>query len=315
MNELNDTKLSRPLDKSNLSNDNATLRNLLGVLNNPAITGAEIPEDLKESVKSFPSAQTPTKPEPPPPATPAVAVSPAATPVPPTVAPSQRLLLTGRGLSEVAKAIGAQEFAISAPIIALARHFFPNLDGKTAGAENFLSTIKAFGSAEFSANYPASPARATFVVMVRTLGRQKLLPMSDVINWDRFGFDEGFWIDSALAQAVANGSARSVITGIASEYEYKFFVANGFQHWHVTARTGIKSGSGGPAADKLNTTLDNDVTKKISQQREGKKLRVIWNDTTNPISNRLWLLSEFVTACGGSIPSALSETNLDISFE
>jgi hypothetical protein len=324
MNELESPKLSRPLDKANLSNDNATLRNLIGVLNNPAITGAEVPESEKANFRPFPSAQTPTSPEQqtqtqtpasasPTAAAPAVSVSPVAAPVPPPTAPSNRLFFTGRGVSEVVKAIGAYEFAINAPIIALARHFFPGLGASTAGAETFLSTLKAFGNGEFSTIHPATPGRATFIVMVRTLGKQGLLPGGDLIDWTKFGLDEGFWIDTALRQA-EQYSDRAVITGISSEMEHQYFTAKGFQHWHITARPGHKAGSGGAAADKLNTAIDNNLTKQISQQREGRKLRAVWNDTANPISNRLWSVADFVTACGGSnVAAPAAETT--ISFE
>lgn len=308
MNELTETKLSRPLDRANLSNDNATLRNLLGVLNNPAITGAIVPDEEKANMKSFPSAQTATLPEPAPAAPAATTTAPVAPPTP----PGARLFFTGRGVGEVVKAIGATEVAVNAPIIALARYFFPGLDGKTPGAEALLSTLKAYGNGEFSSAYPVSPARATFIIMVRTLGKQGLLPEIASDHWAKFGAEEGFWISAATLKA-DQIEGRVVITGISSEMEYLYLTHNNYQHWHVTARPGHKVGTN-PGSEKLNTSMDNDVTKKVSAQREGKKLRVIWNDTANSISNRLWSVADFVIACGGLTPE-LESPETAISFE
>ena len=43
MDELTPTTLARPMDRAAMSNDMGILKNLLGLLNNPLLTGAEPP--------------------------------------------------------------------------------------------------------------------------------------------------------------------------------------------------------------------------------------------------------------------------------
>ena len=43
MDELTPTTLARPMDRAAMSNDMGILKNLLGLLNNPQVTGAEPP--------------------------------------------------------------------------------------------------------------------------------------------------------------------------------------------------------------------------------------------------------------------------------
>jgi hypothetical protein len=318
--------LTRPLDKSALSNDSATLRALTGMLNNPAITGAVVPkgETTALPTNALPPGSTPEHPDVPLPgaATPFPSAQTAGITLPPPQAPATtfaqtkvgpRLLFTGRGLSDTVRAIGAIEYNISAPVLRLAQKFFNDSifvedEGIKAnpGAVSFLATIRAWGSGELSAAFPITPARAIFVQMIRSLAAiPDALPAGP--NWKRFGADEGFWIDACVTAAKASGGSRAVITGISNKYEFDYIRAQGFSHWHIMARPGI-----GGNVDALSGSFDNDVTKQVSVSRNGAKLRCIWKDTTPPISGRLWGVNEFVSAAAlSSIVESVSNVSLE----
>jgi hypothetical protein len=310
MNELKETKLARPLDKSVLSNDSATLRALTGMLNNPAITGAVVEKEERYDAPAGKGGAT----IPPSGVGPAETISaattfPAAAPLAPPapVAPPKignRLLFTGRSVTGLAAGIGAKLFIIGAPAAELAQMFFGSTWRVVApGAENFLATIKAWGSAEVSEKFPLTPARATFITMIRSMANSKLMP--EGINWGTFGSNEGFWIDVAVASAAeAASNSRVILSGISSKIEFDYFRAKGFQHWHIMGKPGA------PAINELATALDNDVTKQISVTRSGAKLRCIWAENAPAPSERFWRLNEFVSAAGGAKPPEPIEANL-----
>lgn len=332
-----DSKPLRPLDKAAMSNDSATLRALTGMLNNPEITGAVVPKEERYDGPGGKNGET-IPPIPLPPSSDPATVSPpvapvAALPFPSAQNPGPRpdastvlhaqtsptpakalavgakLLLTGRGVSDIAKAIGASEYNIMAPVLELAKKFFPAIyslgSSSTApGSENFLATLKAWGSGEVTTNYPLTPARAVFVQMIRSFASMKnVLPAG--VAWEKFGDDEGFWIDSCVRAALADFDApRVVVTGVTSKHEFEYVRTQGFQHWHSTARPGV-----GGHVDALSGSLDNDVTKVVSMQRNGPKLRCVWKDTTPPLSNRLWSMAEFANAA--ATPAEVPTTSFE----
>lgn len=308
---LSEQKVTR-LDKNVLQNDAAVLRNLVGFLNNPSITGAEVvpPSAVTEGPKgetiiadAMPDHPTNDLPRP-------TTATPAPLPVAATpieLPPSQiglRLFFTGRESSKVVETIGATEFSISGDVMRLAQFFFGNAVFSDApinqnpGTQNFLETIKAWGSGEISATYPITPARATFVTMIRSMS--EVLPAG--ITWARFGKDEGFWIDAAVnaarAFSEANPSARVVVTGVASMSEFKYFQALGFRHWHC-----MVAAIPGAIENKLLTGLNNSVTKQISESRSGNRLHCIWIGPAMPSTNRIWTLQAFKSACSTVVGS------------
>lgn len=300
-NSLN-SKPARPLDKSNMSNDAATLRALTGMLNNPAITGAVVPKEEKydgpasENGQTLAVAQTPSETAPPGALLAAQTETPPASAIQPLPKVSLRLLMTGRNVGNVIQAIGAQEFSLDGPVLGLAKAFFGPEAATLPGGEAFLATLRAWGAGVVSTAYPLTPARAVFKTMIHSLAapaNQTLLPKG--IDWTKFGKDEGFWIDAVIRGAKAfsdaNPTARIVFTGITGMTEFRYFQTLGASHWHVMARPGIG------AAGQLSSNLDNDVTKQVSVKRQGPRLRCVWNDTTPPISDRIWRLSDFAAAC------------------
>lgn len=303
---LSEQKVNR-LDKNVLQNDAAVLRNLVGFLNNPEVTGAAVPKENAAPIpEGGPKGETiiadampdhPTN-DLPRPVTPTTPLPVAATPI--ELPPSQiglRLFFTGRESSKVVETIGATEFSISGDVMRLAQFFFGNAVFSDApinqnpGTQNFLETIKAWGSGEISATYPITPARATFVTMIRSMS--EVLPAG--ITWARFGKDEGFWIDAAVnaakAFSEANPHSRVVVTGVSSMSEFKYFQALGFRHWHI-----MTASIPGAVENKLLTGLNNSVTTQISQTRQGNRLHCVWVGPAMPSTNRLWPLKAFVDA-------------------
>lgn len=312
MEELAPTTLAKPLDKNLMSNDSAMLRSLTGMLNDPNITGAELPASERKPVNTAPippggldpratpaaidslniPTPTPQAAQPTPQASPANPTAAASTP--PVPLPN-RLVFTGRGVREAAAALGAKYYTVNGPVLALANYFYPGISKDTAGAETFLAAVKAWGANEISKEYPVTPARAMFVTMVRAIA--PALPAG--ISWANFGANEGFWIDACVASATLEPEdTRVVVSGLTTDIELKFFSTQGFQHWHLMARPGHKVTI--DSQNKLNSSLDNSVTTQVSQQRTGGKLRAIWNDNVSPISNRLWTLPEFLARAGVS---------------
>lgn len=303
-------KLARPLDPANLSNDAATLRTLAGQLNAGTRGMEDVPVDpTKYSgptgaanttliIDSIPhESNSPEAKEavlPPPDYNPHTTEFPLAAPpaqaTTSTVLKSNRLrfVFTGRNLSEIIKLIGATEFALDSCARKLAALFFPAAKQDSPGFQDFVETIYAWGTGEVTTEYPASPERAVFQMMVRSVA--KGLPAG--INWAGFGANAGFWTDSVVASAKEfaekNPTHRIVFTGLPDLIALRYFQGLDCTHWHITGRPGT-------VVDTLSGSLDQDVIKTLSSARSGPRLRCVWGENS-PAMPRLWALSEFVNS-------------------
>jgi hypothetical protein len=293
--------LTRPLDRSALSNDNATLRALTGMLNNPALTGAEAPPpEEKFSAPAAPSGATLVVDSTPTPdvlqaaqAMQAIAAAPQPTgttaPVPKTR--NTLIMLTGRNTDRVTAATGNVVFNIYAPVETLARSLLSSFDAAHPGADTFLANIRAWGAGEVSDDFPITAERIIFVKMIRSIAAT----LGSSLDWGNFGSDAGFWVDACHRAALSfhdeSPGTPVFITGIADKYEFDYFRAHGFTHWHVTGRP-----APGLSEDKFSTSLDNDVVRQVSNNRNGPKLRAIWCESVPCNSNRLWTIPEFVAS-------------------
>ena len=110
MDELTPTTLARPMDRAAMSNDMGILKNLLGLLNNPLLTGAE-----------------------PPPSGPVADPQPQAKQEPMTINKinTRRIFLTGAarvGKSWLAQQIAGRTFELADPIQGLASQIFGKSD-------------------------------------------------------------------------------------------------------------------------------------------------------------------------------------------
>lgn len=258
--ELFNEKPVRPLDKNALGNDVAMLRNLLGTLNNPAITGAEVPPEEEQ-----------------PPVTPPLAApspSPSLAPTPPAIL---RVVFTGQsgvGKDYVANAAGLPVVHVDTAIRVMVRHIFQ--DASDSEIQSLVDTFRAWGNGVVSPQYPLTPARWLIArVMAESWGKS------------------GYWLRDAI-----DGPQRAAVTDITTGDDFKTLSDAGFVHFHVMCSAStLQSRPRRQGADnRMATHLDNQVVKRISAQKVGDRLRVIWNDpvTPPPAPARFWTLEQFI---------------------
>jgi hypothetical protein len=313
MDELTNPKLKRPMDKLNLGGDVAALDGLLSMINNPAITGAVVPPGVNTKV-NVPSgrpdplgAETPISP-----ASNEIQSSNTSTAHVPRF--TSRLFFTGRvavGKDFTALADGLTIYGFADPLYYLASHFFGVKVDSTIGKDGpgmraFLQTLGQWGRNMVNEKYPYTPTRACFITMIRSLAAAGVISGFEV-DWSSFGQNENIWLDACLRR-VANSSdgTRIGITNVRFSNEFARLQSEGFQHIHVTCSPACwrerlvtkKLTPDSPqvkdVSEQLAMSIDADLTKKISAQPTGSKLRVVWNDTAKSPSGRLYTLNEWL---------------------
>jgi hypothetical protein len=311
----------RPLDKSQLGQDVAALRGLVAFMNNPEITGAVVPPEEKVAInKTFQQpldrrgASIPIDPIP----SSIDRVTPTASNILPeqTINPAslgRKIFFTGRigvGKDYNSAAIGARVIGFADPLYQLVEYLtgqkVTSTDGKQIpGVRKFLQMIGQWGRNEINEQYPLTPERAMFSMMVRSLANQNIT-FGEGVDWGNFGYTPDLWVEGLLKRAeVIEG--RIAVTNCRYNNEYRKLLANDFQHWHCVcspatwttrlASLGLSVSSPEikDMSEKLAQGLDSDLTKKISTQRHGPKLQVIWSDDKAPSpSNRFYTTQEFL---------------------
>jgi hypothetical protein len=300
MNDLLKSELKRPMDPSVRGNDVAALRNLVGFMNDPAISGAKLPPP-EEQEQAAPAAVV-AMPTPP----------PFTAPVNPV---SRRVFFTGRlgvGKDYVAEQIGAPTFGFADPLYYLATYFFgvevtSTKNKDLPGMRAFLQQIGQWGRADVDEQYPYTPARAAFCLMVRLIHENFDKRLE--VDWKQFGLDPLIWVTSMLSRCneylAENPTSRVATTNVRFSHEYKA-LSETWEGWHVmcspeTWAKRLASKKIQPNAPVLSDKsehmaihLDEQVRKQISMDRTGRTLRVIWNDPdVAPPSPRLLTLSQF----------------------
>ncbi len=323
MDELtNKTGLKRPMSREAMGNDSATLRNLVGMLNDPRLTGAVIPEEEKEKAPKKPvpeqaieaavaakaALQQPhpaTLPAPLPaaPPSPAIIPTPAPTPSPLPVpqVTSRLLFFTGNakvGKSWLAAQIGATILEFDDPILAMAINSFGTLPAERGPLLNhFFTEVRTWGEGTISANFSLTATRAMFIQSIRESGKMgdKLFQVPVA----QFG-TPGFWLRSLIARA-KQVEGRVIVTDVHAPEQYTGLMKAGFAVYHVTCNNLTRSSRGGSAlTSAVADSIDRDVTKKISESPSGKKLRCVWNDDKYPApSPRLMTVAEFLESITG----------------
>lgn len=302
MDELSNPKLQRPLDKSNLGTEVAALNSLVGFLN----TGAVVPPEAKEEIAAaFHKTPSPVQEQ-------GAPIAPPAARPPNPVAPlGRRIFFTGRmcsGKDFVANQIGADIFGFADPIYSLAEYLLnikvtANENKDAPGVRKFLQQVGQWGRNEISEQYPHTAERAMFCMMVRSLANQNCLGPG--VDWGIFGLTADLWIDGLLKRADAVNSNRIVVTNCRFPNEYRRLSEANFEHWHIVCspqswlsrlaekKLDAKSPEVSDMSEKLAADLNADLLKKMSAQKVGNKMRVVWSDTTPPPSNRVYSLDEF----------------------
>lgn len=236
------------------------------------------------------------------------------TPAAPLATSGRKIFFTGRmyaGKDYLATQAQRQVFGLADPMYGLANHFFGVSAGIAVSAANkdqpgmreFLQKVGQWGRGTRSAQYPLTTERAVFITMILSLDAAGILPHD--VDWKSFGDNEDIWLDSCVNRIRVEPNAA--VTNVRFENEFKRFKAEGFQHWHVmcsgptwTARLGVRGlQPGSPevndVSEQLAISLDTQVTKKVSQQRVGPKLHVVWSDAAVPApSARFYTVAEFL---------------------
>lgn len=326
--------LKRPLDMQAMGGDVASLNSLLKLMNDPRITGAEVPKGADVlAVASDKTGATLIKDSIPASGVPesshrrSVAIPPLASPAP--VAPKPRPVnlskifytgLIGVGKDYIAEQTGAAIFGFADPIYHLAEYFFGiTVNSKTGkdipGVRAFLQMAGQWGRAEVTEQYPLTPARACFISMIRSLGEAGRFDAKYAIDWSQFGRDTHLWVNGVnkrvTAYLDANPEARVAATNVRFQLEYKTLTDLGWTHFHVmcsadTRAKRVKVTSDKDTSEALAAHLNNDVTRKISAQPNGAKLRVIWNDSASPPSPRLYTVPQYLQELAiMSVPDAV----------
>lgn len=315
MNELHDTKLKRPMDKSVMGGDVAALNALLGIINDPNITGAQVPRGVNVKATTDVISQDKSGATLPPSSLPVTAPAPITPPpsIPATVAPRnpQKIFYTGlmgAGKDYVAEQTDATIFGFADPLYHLAEYFFGITvnahEGKDIpGVRAFLQAAGQWGRGEVSEQYPLTPARACVVVMVRSLGEIGRFDSKHCINWAEYGKNKDIWLEGVNRRVSAflesDSAARVAITNVRFTNEFKRLQELGWTHYHImcspeTRAKRVTVTNPKDVSEALATALNANVTKQISAQPKGSKLRVIWNDTISSPSSRMYSVAEFL---------------------
>ena len=203
----------------------------------------------------------------------------------PVVTDYRKLFFTGRtgvGKDWLAAQVKAQVLDSSAPLVAAARAMFPQAT-KPEHFAGLFPTIYAWGDGIISKDTPLTPARWLFCRMAAE-------------QWPGFG-SPGFWMHLLLETANAI-DGRVAVTNVTTGAAFTALKEAGFAHFHVMTSPAVymQRAKRPGANDAMATALDNDAIKKVSAQRDGAKLPVIWNSPEAPPSTRLWTVAEFLAA-------------------
>lgn len=305
----------KPMPKSKLSNaENAALNALVANLNDPRITGAQVPPGVETRVPLVNPGGATVMADPMPEAPSQEPIStPASAPATPPERDYSRIFFTGRTLSGkdfVAKHAGCQIYGFAEPLYALQELFFPG--SKKDDARSFLQRAGQYGRGTVGPEYPLTPERAAFVETIRRLAKEGVLP--DYVDWASYGSNENIWLEAALKRVSEAPPGRVAITNCRFTNELRRLISDGWVHMHVMASPttwaervrAVGSKPEDPKfsdiSEKLAQHFDGLAIKEISQRRDGAKLNVIFNDDKRASpSPRFWNLSEWVTHIGGVI--------------
>jgi hypothetical protein len=280
--DLTPQPLKRPLDRSAMGNDAMQLRALTAMMNNPVLTGAEIPPEEKPPVAQC-------------------------VPIPGVAAPKaaaaadlpRRIFFTGLprvGKSWLGDQLAARVFEFDDPIRGIAFQLFGTVrDPKDL--DRFAAEVQAWGDGEVSERFPITATRAMFVDYVRNSGGVGRTIMG--IPVEDYG-TAGFWSRSLLARVAEFEEAFPmghlvVVTNVTTKPQYDDLRQADFRPYHVSCSEITRSSRGGkPVMGTIAESVERSITQKISQKPHGSKLWAVWDDPQYPPpSSRYMTIKEF----------------------
>lgn len=209
-----------------------------------------------------------------------------------------------------AERAGLKVFSFAEPLYRMQLAFFGNSNKTLPGARAFLQAAGQIGRGEISAAYPLSIERASFISLVQQWASRGSGDDSGV-DWSLFGTYPDIWLDALLRRVEtylkANPGSRVAATNVRFQNEYTKLTSAGFVPFHVmcspatwaerlkTAGITPESPALKDVSEQLAAGLDQSVTKQLSAQRQGAKLRCIWSDDKVACpSPRLLTVPDFV---------------------
>jgi hypothetical protein len=311
MNEQIDLRpdLKRNMDPSAMGNDLAALRQICGMLNDPNLTGASVPEEEKEAnQKLFAGVAAAVPAAPPPPLPPTATAKPKAKALPksgpvkgtiPAKLVSGSVFFTGHpkvGKSHLAALMGARPIEFDDPIYAMAATAFGKVD-EIATLRHFIQEVRAWGDGEVSPAFALNSARALFTLHVRNSGNDGRILFG--IDPREFG-SPGFWVRSLLARtqriAASVTPGPVAVTDVSTVDQYQALRQAGFSPYHVMAHNVTRSARGGSVSTNgLADSIERDITQQISKAAGGAKFWAVWSDEKYPPpTSRLLTVAEFL---------------------
>ncbi len=202
-----------------------------------------------------------------------------------------RIMLTGRtgsGKDYIAsRATGATVLHLDTPIHALIGRTFPGSTLTSPGVREVARTIWLWGKGQITDRIPLTIARLSFL---------QGLPE----EWRERGFGQpDFWVNLLLSALEGSAPGRQIIiAGVDSGRDYNRLREYGFLHYHVMCSPSAYNmrPKDTTRGDQLAADLDQRVTKKISEQRDGPRVNCVWSDVTVPPSNRIYTADQWLKA-------------------
>jgi hypothetical protein len=215
-----------------------------------------------------------------------------------------RILLTGRNgtdASKLAYATGAKVFGLAESVFVFAQAWADSVDIR--GFPAIAQRLHAWGDGSITAENPMSLERVWITHTARQIDA---------------GFGKpGFWARRLLSEIDEYRAAQPrpvIVIGISELADFVLFRNEAkFTHFHVmvsNATLAKRLPSGQPSQDQVSTALDNDVIRKISAEKNGIKLRCVWNDDAAPPTNRFWSAAEFANIIPASPRESLPHVEL-----
>lgn len=320
MDDLKPQPLKKPMDKLQMGGDVAALNALLKLMNDPRVTGAEVPKGAQVSaevldkngatmmtadpvittkpVKAIPSDN------------PAIAAENAKypgishgldshplqykSPIP-TATPrnTQKIFYTGligAGKDYIAEQTGATIYGFADPLYHLAEYFFGisvnNKQGKDIpGVRQFLQAAGQWGRAEVSEQYPLTAARACFISMVRSLGELGRFDKTYEIDWSKFGSDAYLWVNGVVKRATeyieANPNRRVATTNVRFQPEFKALSGLGWTHYHVMCSPATRQ-------SRVKVLSDKDTSEAMANALNNDVMKRISSQPTGSKLRAIW---------------------------
>jgi hypothetical protein len=227
-----------------------------------------------------------------PPSSPAP-VAPVAPPALAIKQPLTKVFLTGRlsGGEEVARQTGAFVIDMNNLVSSQMKQVFGSQPTPAIAAE-----FSAWSQGIITPQIPMTLTRT----LLESLLKQKFPAFGQPDYWVAL-------VENLASEALARGQ-RVVVTGAGTTANFKALLNKGFVHYHVML-SNVTAQNRTAQPDPLATALDNDVIKKISFQRDGQRLHVVWNDNQPAPSGRFYSLPEFLAEFQG-MPIAEGEVEI-----